>query len=111
MKLEFNYKKKDGTNANTCRPNSMPLKHKRSWRNQKENHKLPSGKWKQKHSLPKIYGMPQLHQKDSIQEGIQAIQGYPKKQEKYQLKNLNSYLKKFEKKNKQSPKSSEERKS
>ena len=55
--------------------------------------------------------MPQLHQKDSIQEGIQAMQGYPKKQEKYQLKNLNSYLKKFEKKNKQSPKSSEERKS
>lgn len=61
---------------------------KRSWRNQKENHKLPSGKWKQKHSFPKIYGMLQLHQKDSIQEGIQAIQGYPKKQEKLSTEKL-----------------------
>jgi len=31
--------------------------------------------------------MPQFHQKENIQEGIQAIQGYPKKQEKYQLNN------------------------
>ena len=81
MKLEINYRKKNGKSTNTWRLNNMVLKSMGQWRNQRGNKKIP---WDKKRNVNTTFQNPWHAAKAVLRRKIIVIQAYLKKQEKSQ---------------------------
>ena len=108
MKLEINYRKKNGKRTKTWTLKNKLLK--KQWVNEenKENSQNTSRQLKMKEQQSKIYGVQQA--KVVLRGNFIVIRAFLKKQEKLQINNLTYHLKELEKE-KQSPKSAEGRRS